>query len=465
LETIETVKRYKREGGSMEQIASKLRPFTPSPSQVVDIESRRQADSPLPHGDQEAGAQEAPVAGDGDGLTLTIEEFPFPALLVNHDFEIEWINRQAEESIFNIPVSRINELESRNLFRLFFTWEFNSHLKNWEKVVAYHLQFAKKRFPKESIKELYQGISESEIRFLENVYESEPHAPQPSIQSSPLNLVLKNGESKPYQVHTMFFREGVFIVYVPTDEIAHDVMEMFAQRGKIIDELLRHRMPSLVSLCVLVADLQDSVKISAELLPEEYFELINQLWKTMQHTFDRYDGIYGKQAGDGMLYYFIKKPGTNYIMNALNCALELKEKMKEFNSEWQVRKGWLNDLYINTGINEGQEFFGAVTSSAHLEFTALGDSINYAGRLSDFARHGAIWTTKNVISKMDQEDISRVRFGVYRKQHDREVFIENSFARVIDLLGEDERLSSKFFDIATLPIAEVVASTPTSTDQ
>lgn len=459
LDSIKMVKHFKREGGTMEEIAKRFNESKPLPSGVVELESRR-GEEDAPAQSTESKFPERPIASVEKGLTLTIDEIPFPAVLVNHDFQIEWINPLAEENIFNSPVSKIHELESRNLFKLFFSWEFNSHLRNWEKIVAYHLQFAKNRFSKENLHELYDGISDSEIRFLEDVYENESEYSKESVQTSPLNFVLKDGTQKPYQIHSMFFREGIFFVYVPADEIISDAMEMFSQRGKVINELLKHRMPSLVSLCVLVADLQDSVKISAELLPEEYFALINQLWKTMQTSFDKFDGIYGKQAGDGMLYYFIKKPGTNYVMDALNCALEIKERMKAFNNEWKVRKGWLNDLYINTGINEGQEFFGTISSSAHLEFTALGDSINYAGRLSDLARYGAIWTTKNVISKMNPEDMARVRFGVHRTQHEREIFVESSFARVIDLLEKDEKKSSKFMDIATLPITEVLASMP-----
>lgn len=482
LDSIKMVKHFKREGGTMEQIAKRFNESTPSPSPVVALESRRADEGPpiqptesesspiqpsesaaSPTQERESAPPELPGDMPKTGLTLTIDEIPFPAVLVNHDFQIEWINPLAERHVFNNTVSKINELESRNLFKLFFSWEFNSHLKNWEKIVAYHLQFARNKFPKENLHELYQGISDSEVRFLEDVYENEGETSRESFQTSPLNFVLKDGTQKPYQIHSMFFREGIFFVYVPADEMINDITDMFAQRGKVINELLKHRMPSLVSLCVLVADLQDSVKISAELLPEEYFELINQLWKTMQSTFDKYEGIYGKQAGDGMLYYFIKKPGSNYVMDALNCALEIKEKMKVFNNEWKVRKGWLNDLYINTGINEGQEFFGTISSSSHLEFTALGDSINYAGRLSDIARYGSVWTTKNVISKMNAADMARVRFGVNRRHHDREIFVENSFARVIDLLEKDGKRSEKFMDIATLPITEVLASIPEST--
>jgi class 3 adenylate cyclase len=233
-------------------------------------------------------------------------------------------------------------------------------------------------------------------------------------------------------------------------------MQILSNRGRVINELLNQRMPSLVSLCVLVADIQDSVRICGELLPEEYFELVNELWKTVGCSFDKYNGIFGKHAGDGILYYFLKRPGNNYIMDSINCALEMREKVREFSSKWKLRKGWMNDIYLNTAINEGQEFFGAIHSSANVEFTALGDSINYTARLSDFARYGSIWTTKNVISKLSQEERSKIRFGVHRKhEQDHEIFLENSFSRIMDLAQERGRSYSQFVDIATLPITEI----------
>ena len=122
----------------------------------------------------------------------------------------------------------------------------------------------------------------------------------------------------------------------------------------------------------------------------------------------------------------------------------------------KLKKGWFNDLYLNIGINEGQEFFGTIRSASNIEFTALGDSINYAGRLSDFARFGKIWTTKNVIIKLAEEELASLCFGVDRKEADHERFVENSFLRVIDLLDGSRNEGNKFADIATLPITEIV---------
>ena len=390
-------------------------------------------------------------------LTLSIGELRTPAYLINHNFEIEWINKEAEEQIFNKGISSLVDIESRNLFRLFFSWEFHVNLRNWEEVIASHMAIVKNRIDKKNIANLYNGITAKEISFLENIYDVESSQSDDPVHKTPVGFITQEGAHHSYQIYTMSFREGIFCVYIPTDDTNQELMHILSNRGRVIGELLNQRMPSLISLCVLVADIQDSVRICGELLPEEYFELVNQLWKTVGGTFEKYNGIYGKHAGDGMLYYFLKRPGTNYIMDAIECALEMREKVREFSCNWKLRKNWLNDIYLNTAINEGQEFFGAIHSSSNVEFTALGDSINYTGRLSDFARYGSIWTTKNVIAKLSQEERDVFRFGVHRRQApDNEVFLENSFSRIIDLMEESGRTYSQFMAIATLPITEII---------
>jgi class 3 adenylate cyclase len=204
-----------------------------------------------------------------------------------------------------------------------------------------------------------------------------------------------------------------------------------------------------------VADLQDSVRICAELPPEEYFELINQIWKCMEGSFKKYYGTYGKHCGDGMVYYFLKDPNSNYLMNAILCAMELREGIKRLNMEWKIRKGWLNDLYMNIGINEGQEYFGSIPASPNIEFTALGETVNFAGRLSDFARYGSIWTTKNLMNRLTYEEKRHIRYGIRRKDHGQDIFVENLFSRVIDMIHENDHTARKFMDIANVSVTEI----------
>jgi adenylate cyclase len=431
---------------TMEEIANKFKDHSP-PVATQDMPLEQKA-PPRP---RETGCRTV-----DKNLNLSIGELHTPAYLINHNFEIEWVNSEAETEIFNKNISAIVDVESRNIFKLFFSWEFHAHLRNWEEIIAAHMAIVKNKIHKNDIANFYNGITDKEIRFLEKVYDVEASLTEDAVHHSAVGFIDKDGEMRSYQIYTMSFREGIFCVYVPEDHSGHELMKILSNRGRVIQELLNQRMPSLISLCVMVADIQDSVKICGELLPEEYFEMVNQLWKTVGCSFENFNGIYGKHAGDGMLYYFLKRPGTNYIIDAINCALEMREKMKEFSISWRLRKGWFNDIYLNTAINEGQEFFGAIHSSNNVEFTALGDSINYTSRLSDYARYGAIWTTKNAISKLSQEDRNSIRFGVHRRDGDRTVFLENTFSRIMDLMGEKGQNYNQFMDVATLPITEII---------
>lgn len=487
LENILKVKMLKQQGNSMDEIASMFQEFSAGEGGEIEdfdeveesneskrIEKREERpvreevvqtekvgeiagrEQPL----HELRRPEVPISqpqrrAASTELRVTIADISSPAYLINHNFEIEWINNPAEELIFNRHIKPIVDIESRNVFRLLLNEKLRKDVRNWQEIVQLHLTVLQNRISAHNLKSLYDGVKENEIRILSDLFAARSDSARENIYHLPVNLIKSDSSSSSYRVHTMSFREGTFFVYVPTDSVNTALLDMLSHRDRVINELLRNRMPSLVSLCVLVADLQDSVKISSELLPAHYFELINELWQIVGPTFEKYNGIYGKHAGDGMLYYFIHRPGVNYLINAVNCAIEIREVMKELSSKWKLRKGWNNELFLNTGINEGQEFFGSIQSSNNIEFTALGDSINIAGRLSDLAQNGEIWTTKNLISRLTPEERNMIRFGVHQENRTGRTFIRNSFARISDIITKENNHYRHLSAIAGLPITEI----------
>ena len=50
-------------------------------------------------------------------VRLTLEYISFPAYLMNYNFEIAWVNHEAEVKVFRQPVSVIRDVESRNCHR------------------------------------------------------------------------------------------------------------------------------------------------------------------------------------------------------------------------------------------------------------------------------------------------------------------------------------------------------------
>ena len=388
-------------------------------------------------------------------MKVTICDIESPAYLINKNYEVEWINKQAEDLVFNKRVRSLVDIESRNIFRLLLEQRLQSQVDDWVDMISLHFTVLQRSLNEAVLSNLYKGITLQESAILLDLYKTRIIADQGGVFRLPVTISLPGNIRKNYWVHTMTFREGTFFVYIPADGISNDLLAMLEHRERVINDLLKHRMPSLVSLCVLIADLQDSVRISAELLPAQYFELINGLWECVGPTFEKHKGIYGKHVGDGMLYYFIDKPGENYMINCINCAIELRENVKQFSNKWRGIKGWDNDLHLNTGVNEGQEFFGTIHSANNIEFTALGDTINIAARLSEFAKNGEIWTTKNLISKLSQEERSMYLFGVHSKKRPGNGFIRDSFSRMSDLLTESNPHHHQFSAIGGLPITEI----------
>ncbi|GBE52510.1 adenylate cyclase 1 [bacterium BMS3Bbin14] len=450
LESIFKVKLLKTQGHSIAEIAAIFQKdeegSAPSSSQVQPQDERGEQDSRQSRG-------KVSRACSSGNLSVTICDIDSPAYLVNHNFEIEWINKPAEDLIFKQRVRSLVDIESRNVFRLLLNQGLGSTGQSWQELISLNFTILQKAIDKDRLGNLFKGMTRSESELMQGLFESrKPAASRDAFYHLPVSVVADDHSRKTYWVHTMTFREGIFFVFLPDEGINSEFLDMLTHREKVINALLRNRMPSLVSLGVLVADLQDSVKISAELLPGQYFELINGLWEVVGPTFERYGGIYGKHAGDGMLYYFIHKNDGNYLMNALDCALEVREVVSEFSSRWRAKKSWNNELFLNTGINEGQEFFGTIHSARNVEFTALGDTINIAGRLSEFARNGEIWTTKNLISKLSQEERETICFGIYQKNRSGRIFIRDSFSRISDLVAEDPQPYRHFESFPGLPI-------------
>lgn len=221
---------------------------------------------------------------------------------------------------------------------------------------------------------------------------------------------------------------------------------------------LENEHPQFTPICALVADLQDSERIRAELPPQEYFELINHIWRMGESVVREYPATQGKHPGDGMVLYFVPQPGRSYVLDAVLCAKELQLNMRRIGKDWQLHKNWTNELYLNIGLSEGGEWFGAYHSAGNVEFTVLGgDTVEHARWLSGFARCGAVWVTKNLIGKLSPDERKMFRLGIRRINDDgREILDPASYSRFSDLAEFDSMEREALPDVAALAVTEVL---------
>ena len=215
VERIEIVKVLKREGHSMQDIARRFRnlPETRPLDPITEV--------------------------SGEQPELTLEDISSPAYLINYNFEIEWINREAELTLFAQQLRLTRDLQSRNIFKVLFNWEFHNHVQNWEDLLGFHMSFAKSRLSRAWIEQLFTEISETQSSLLRQIYDEVPTFSQQGPKFTNIELSLADGTTHPYSVHTMFFKEGILFVYASagSERLSFEPVGLFIRSGMNISSI------------------------------------------------------------------------------------------------------------------------------------------------------------------------------------------------------------------------------------
>ncbi len=433
---IEEIQRLKKEGWSMTRIAEHLAGPQAVPGSAV---------APPPA----ASAAAARMTPDRPAMPrLSLGEILHPAYVVDRRFELAWFNEAAASDVLANGAGRV---AGGNIFGCLLHGA-SSDASVREQLVRFHLGLATQEGA--SFSSLCNGVADEDKAALERLHGHAPSLEPGLVSHVHLSPGAPGGAA--ICVYAVQFREGILFVHVPAAASA-DLRAVGVEADLVPGEAVRRTVPELSPVAVLVADLHCPTRIWSELPAEEYFELINQIWEKVDPIIRRHDGTQGKHAGDGIVCYFFPRPGSHYVWNALAAAHEIREAMRRISKEWQLRKGWATELYMNTGIDEGQQWLGPLKSARHLEFTMRGDTLNRAARISDFASVGAVWATKNLMAKLTSQEKRRLKFGVRRKNRDgREVLVPAIFSTVEHLADAAGALDEKLKDIARLPITEIV---------
>jgi len=452
LSRIERIKQLKKDGVAMADIARQLQleGFEMLQPETIEQTEPEQTSSYTEKRRPETTMAEVPVSNNKETgpLRLTIDQVPYPAYMVNYNMEITWYNEDARTGLLGGFDKLPSDIKERGVLDYLCRGDYGFHPENREAFSQLHQKMGRQRLPATF------GNASLGTTGMRAGVAGTSNGP---ISELPLQLRSLEGGDEWYRVYTSYFREGILVIFAHEDSGHGGLLGLLERRDEVIRNLLKKRLPVLTDVAVMVADLQNSVRICSELPPEEYFELINQIWATMEPIFRRYYGTHGKHVGDGMVYYFFPQPDCNYILNALHCAREMRETMRKISKEWQLRKNWLNELYLNTGLNEGQEWLGVFHVETKVEFTVLGDTINHAARLSDFARHGSIWASKNLLGKLSMEQRNRVHFGIKRQDQDgREVLVNASYSRLSELVELGLPRYEKLRDIGAMAVTEIL---------
>ena len=153
-------------------------------------------------------------------------------------------------------------------------------------------------------------------------------------------------------------------------------------------------VPEVKEASVLFADIVGFTTMSETMSPAAVGLLLNDYLSRMTDTVFKFEGTLDKYIGDAIMAVFgapLDMP--DHAARAIRCALEMRERLEDFNAE---RKEQGPQLNIRIGINSGNVVAGEIGSVNKKEYTVLGDTVNTASRLeSSVAKPGMIVIGEN----------------------------------------------------------------------
>ena len=171
-----------------------------------------------------------------------------------------------------------------------------------------------------------------------------------------------------------------------------------------------------VRATVLFCDIRNFVNVCESLDAEEVTILLNEYFSSMVEVIYKHKGEVDKFIGDAILSVFYDhddaKQPVNTALHAIYCAMEMRERLKEFNAR-RLQRGKAT-IEIGIGINSGELVSGPIGSPDRMDFTVIGDVVNLANRIEKMSkqgRHTRIVFSHRVEEKvrglLDYEELSR----------------------------------------------------------
>lgn len=144
-------------------------------------------------------------------------------------------------------------------------------------------------------------------------------------------------------------------------------------------------------LTVLFCDLVDSTRLSRQLDPEVFRELVLSYQGAVSQVIERYEGHIAQYLGDGIMIYFGHPVAhDDDAERAVRAGRDVLTAVKQLNDTFGLTAGKDSRIATRVGIHTGVVIIGQVGTGERQEVLALGETVNMAARLHALAGPDAL---------------------------------------------------------------------------
>ncbi|OGR42679.1 MAG: hypothetical protein A2X35_01640 [Elusimicrobia bacterium GWA2_61_42] len=146
---------------------------------------------------------------------------------------------------------------------------------------------------------------------------------------------------------------------------------------------------------ILISDIRGFTPMSEAMDAGALVKLLNLYFGRMVDVVFRHDGTLDKFVGDALIVVFndpFEQPDAE--KRAVACAAEMQREIAAFNA-LQAAAG-ARTLGVGIGVHSGPVVAGNVGSQSRMDYTVMGDTVNFASRLQGKAPAGAVFVSAAV---------------------------------------------------------------------
>lgn len=169
---------------------------------------------------------------------------------------------------------------------------------------------------------------------------------------------------------------------------------------------------------VLISDIRGFTPLSEAMDPGELVKLLNAYFGRMVDVVFRHEGTLDKFVGDALIVVFndpLEQPDAE--RRAVACAAEMRQEVEAFNKD-QAAAG-ARTLGVGIGVHCGPVVAGNVGSQSRMDYTVMGDTVNFASRLQGKAPAGAVYVSAAVKGRTGADyvyaSVGKMEFKGYKE--------------------------------------------------
>lgn len=183
-------------------------------------------------------------------------------------------------------------------------------------------------------------------------------------------------------------------------------------------------------ITIFFADIRGFTALSRAMKPEETVELLNRYFTLITEIIFSFEGTIDKFIGDAVMSVFGSPIRSDrHLEHGVKAAVAIKKAVEAVN-ELRQGKG-LIPLQLGIGLDCGEVIVGNMGSQMRMEFTAVGDAVNLASRLTDLAMGGDIIVSEHTYNSIADNVLVERMPGVIIRGIDQPL----TLYKIIDLKG------------------------------